>query len=96
MDFSLGYRHFLVWNEKINLNATIGYGTKKFENPTTDIDGALKTRDDKTWYAGIGIGYAIQRWLSFGLNYFYTDSSSNFKNYDYRQHIAMLNVRVGL
>jgi hypothetical protein len=94
MDFSLGYRHFLIWNEKINLNATMGYGTKKFERSTTDIDGSLKTRDDKIWYGGAGIGYAIQSWLSVGLNYFYTDSNSNFKNYDYRQNTVMLNLRV--
>jgi hypothetical protein len=93
MDFSLGYRHFLIWNPKVNLNATIGYGTKKFERSTTDADGSIKTRDDKIGYGGVGIGYAIQTWLSVGLNYFYTASDSNFKNYDYRQNIVMMNLR---
>jgi hypothetical protein len=93
MDFSLGYRHFLIWNPKINLNATIGYGTKSFDKPTTDADGSVKTRNDEIWYGGIGIGYAIQSWLSFGLNYFYTNDDSNFINYNYKQNNVMLYLR---
>jgi phage anti-repressor protein len=93
LDFSLGYRHFLIWNPKINLNATIGYGTKSFERPTTDADGSFKTRNDKIWYGGIGIGYAIQTWLSAGLNYFYTNDDSNFINYNYQQNVVMVYLR---
>jgi hypothetical protein len=93
VDFSLGYRHFLIWNPKINLNAIIGYGIKSFDVPTTDADGSVKTRSDKIWYGGIGIGYALQSWLSFGLNYFYTNDDSNFISYNYQQNNVMLYLR---
>ena len=93
-DFSLGYRHFLAWNEKVSLNANLGYGTKKFEKATTDADGTLKIRDDKKWYGGAGIGYAPQRWLSLGLNYTYTRDKSNFINYDYKENKVILSALI--
>ncbi|MBI5605160.1 MAG: outer membrane beta-barrel protein [Deltaproteobacteria bacterium] len=85
-DVSLWYRHILAWNEKVSLNANAGYGTGKFEQSTTDIDGAIKTRDDKKYYVGAGVGYALQRWLNLGLNYSYTNNDSNFLNYNYKEN----------
>src|SRR4030042_5138313 len=90
-DFSLWYRHVLAWNEKVSLNANAGYGTGKFEQSTTDIDGTVKTRDDKRLYAGAGIAYAIQRWLTLGVNYSYTDNNSNFLNYKYKENKVWFN-----
>lgn len=85
-DISLWYRHILAWNEKVSLNANVGYGTGKYEQGTTDIDGTLKTRDDKRYYGGVGVGYALQRWLTLGLNYSYTNNDSNFLNYNYKEN----------
>jgi hypothetical protein len=82
-DISLGYRHVMSWNEKLSLLANIGFGTKKFEAETLDVDLTYKTRDDKIWTTGVGIGYALQSWLNFGLNYSYTNDDSNFINYNY-------------
>jgi hypothetical protein len=89
-DFSLGYRHILKWHDKISLNANIGYGTEKFKAPTTDADGTLKTRDDKKWYGGTGVSYAPKTWLSFSLNYIYTNNDSNFINYHYTENKVYL------
>ena len=88
---SLGYRHILSWNEKVSLTANVGYGTKKFEGSTFDIDGTLKTRDDKQWFGGVGIGYEMQRWLTFGLNYTYTNNDSNFISYQYQENKVWFN-----
>lgn len=85
-DISLFYKHILAWNEKVSLNANVGYGTAKFEADTTDIDGSVKTRDDKRYFGGVGIGYALQRWLNLGLNYRYTNNDSNFLNYNYKEN----------
>lgn len=93
-DFSFGYRHVLKWHEKISLNAIIGYGTEKFKGSTTDVDGLIKKRDDKKWYGGLGIQYALQRWLSFNLNYVYTDNDSNFINYIYRENLVYLKASI--
>jgi len=82
-DISLWYRHILAWNEKLSLNANVGYATWKFEGSTTDIDGQIKIRDDKKFYGGVGVSYALQRWLSLGLNYSYTNNDSNSLNYKY-------------
>ncbi len=80
------YRHILSWNEKISLNASLGYGTISFEDKTFDIDGSFKIRDDRQWAGGLGIQYALQRWLSINLQYAYTDNRSTFKNYDYTEN----------
>ncbi|MGA2466435.1 MAG: outer membrane beta-barrel protein [Thermodesulfobacteriota bacterium] len=93
-DFSLGYRHILKWHEKLSLNANIGYGTEKFKAPTTDADGTLKTRDDKKWYGGAGIGYAPKTWVSFSLNYIYTNNDSNFINYHYNENKVYLKASI--
>jgi len=82
-DISLGYKHVLAWNEKVSLNVYVGYGTLEFEGSTTDIDGTVKTRNDTRYYGGVGVSYALQRWLKLGLNYIYTDNDSNFLNYNY-------------
>jgi hypothetical protein len=93
----LGYRHKLAWNEKVSLTANVGYGTKKFEQSTVDLNGlntALQTRDDKQWFGGVGIGYAMQTWLTFGLNYAYINNDSNFRNYTYQANTVWFNAIV--
>ena len=91
---NLGFRHVLAWNEKIGLSANIGYGKDKFEESATDTDGSIKTRDDKKWYGGVGLDYAMRKWLEFKLNYTYTDNDSNFKRYDYSENRVFLNAVV--
>jgi len=91
-DFSLWYKHLFAWNEKVNLNANVGYGTSEFEQGTMDIDGTVKIRNDKRYYAGVGIGYALLRWLIFGIYYSYTDNDSNFLNYKYKENKIWLSV----
>lgn len=93
-DINLSFRHILAWNEKISLNANIGCGKVKFKKSTTDVDGMRKTRDDEKWYGGVGIGYAMQKWLGFNLNYRYTDDNSNFKRYDYSKNKVFLSAVV--
>ena len=41
-DVRLGFYHVLAWNEKINLNAHVGYGKEKFEGGAVDVDGITK------------------------------------------------------
>lgn len=93
-DVNMNFRHVLAWNERINLNANVGYGTFDFEKSATDTDYTSKIRDDEKWYGGVGVGYAIQKWLKFDLNYAYSDNDSNFKKYDYSENRVFLSALV--
>ncbi len=93
-DININFRHVLAWNENINLNANVGYGTSDFEESATDTDGTNKIRDDEKWYGGVSVGYAIQKWLKFDLNYTYTDNNSNFKRYDYSENKVSISALV--
>lgn len=93
-DVNMNFCHVLKWNEKININANVGYGTFDFEKSTTDTDGTSKIRNDEKWYGGVGVGYAIEKWLKFKLNYTYTDNDSNFKRYDYSENRVFLSALV--
>ncbi len=90
-DIFLGYNHIFSWNEKVSFNDNLGYGSMAFEGSTTDIDGAIKIRDDKRFSGGLGVGYALQRWLNLGLNYSYTNNDSNMLNYKYTENKVWVN-----
>ena len=91
---SLGYRHILSMNEKISLNANVGYRKEKFEESMKDVDGLSKLRDDDKWYCGAGIKYALQDWINLSLQYTYTDNQSNFLRYDYKENRVFLSIAV--
>jgi len=91
-DISLWYRHIFAWNEKVSLKANLGYGTAVFEGSIRDIDNIVKTRDDKRFYAGVGINYALLRWLTLGFYYSYMDNDSNFLNYNYLENKVWFSV----
>ena len=93
-DVNLNFRHVFAQNEKISLSANAGYGKDKFEKPGIDIDLTSKIREDKKWYGGAGIGYDTQKWLSFKLNYRYTDNNSNFKRYNYSENRVSISALV--
>lgn len=93
-DYSLGYSHIFSMNEKIRLNALIGFGKSKYEAAGIDVDGATKTRDDNILYTTIGVDYAMQRWLLFSLNYTYQNKDSNFLRYDYTENRVFFNATV--
>jgi uncharacterized protein (PEP-CTERM system associated) len=90
-DYSLGYSHILSMNEKIRLNALIGYGKNKYEGQATDTDGVLKLRDENIYYTTLAANYAMQRWLMWTLSYTYENRDSNFIRYDYDENRVFLN-----
>ncbi|NLN60473.1 MAG: outer membrane beta-barrel protein [Deltaproteobacteria bacterium] len=85
-DYSIGYSHILSMNEKIRLNAILGYGKNDFDGRTFDTDGRLKHRNDDIYYATLGVDYAMQRWLLWNVGYTYMDRDSNFIRYDYDEN----------
>jgi len=93
-DFSIGYSHVMSMNTKIRPNARIGYAKHDYEGLSTDVDGIMKQRDEKIYYATVGVDYAMQRWLMWSLGYIYRKQDSNFIRYDYNENRVFLNATV--
>lgn len=93
-DYSLGYSHILSMNEKIRLNASIGYGRERYEGLSADTGGILRQRSDDLLYTSLSADYAMQRWLTWTLSYSYFDRDSNFIRYDGSENVVFLNARV--
>jgi hypothetical protein len=93
-DYSLGYSHILSMNEKIRLNASIGFGRERHEGPSTDTDGLLKNRSDDILYTTLSADYVMQRWLMWTLSYSYYDRDSTFIRYDGTENVVFLKGRI--
>jgi Putative beta-barrel porin 2 len=67
---------------KVTVNARLGGGVNDY--PTKDtINGKTDWRQDSFGVAGVGITYAIQPWLSVGLDYLRTSRDSNFSSFNF-------------
>ena len=53
-------------------------------------------RTDWLTGGGLGLDYQLQRWLGFGIDYSFSDRTSNFRNFDYTDHIVGLKVTLSL
>jgi len=93
-DYSIGYSHILSMNEKIRLNASVGYGRDRYKGLDTDTDSVFKQRKDDICYTTLSVDYAMQRWLMWTLSYSYIDRDSNFIRYDGAENAVFLNGRV--
>ncbi|MBN1547645.1 MAG: outer membrane beta-barrel protein [Syntrophaceae bacterium] len=89
-DYSIGYSRIIASNERIRLNAQLGYGKDDYEGEAQDTDGAWKKRKEDIYYATLGIEYAMQRWLMWNLSYTYLRRDSNFIRYDYDENRVFL------
>jgi hypothetical protein len=85
-DYSIGYSHILSLNERIRLNATLGFGKDDYDGESLDTGGILKKRDDDIYYAILGVDYAMRRWLLWSISYTYMERDSNFIRYDYDEN----------
>ena len=53
-------------------------------------------RDDTTNSLGFRLTYDMQRWLTLGAEYTYTNRSSNQSNFDYRKNLMLFSAKVAL
>lgn len=53
-------------------------------------------RRDTTKSLGLGLSYAMQRWLSFGADYTHTVRDSNTATFSYRKNLLMFSARVAM
>lgn len=70
---------------------------------TSRVSGSLAAdnfngtnRRDTTSLLGLGLSYAMQRWLSFGADYTYTTRDSNTAPFSYRKNLLMFSARVAM
>ena len=70
---------------------------------TSKVSGGLisdnfngTNRRDTTKSLGLGLSYAMQRWLSFGADYTYTARDSNTATFSYRKNLLMFSARVAM
>ena len=78
------------WNDRITTTASGSYTTDVFKG-TVPV-----TRSDETSVVGLGVSYAMNRWLSLGADYNYTTRESNLTNFNYRKNLMMFSARVAL
>ena len=78
------------WTDRITSYVGGSYITDEFKG-TVPV-----ARSDKTSSLGLGISYAMQRWLTLGADYTYTNRDSNLSNFNYRKNLMMFTARVAL
>lgn len=53
-------------------------------------------RDDTTSSLGFRLTYNMQRWLTLGTEYIYTNRDSNQNNFNYRKNLLLFSAKVAL
>ena len=78
------------WTDRITTTVAGGYITDEFRG-TVPV-----ARSDKTSSLGLGVSYAMQRWLTLGADYTYTQRESNTNTFNYRKNLMMFTAKVAL
>lgn len=85
--YTLAWQHGL--NDKLSLNANVLSGTD-------DYEGTSSTREDDVLNYGVGVSYAVKRWLSVGLKYDYSEKDSTDATNDYEANVYTLSASLRL
>jgi len=85
--YNVNWNH--AWSDIVNTDLGLGLTSETYE-------GAADGRKDDTASVNMGVNYDMRRWLTFGLNYKYSDIDSNLANTDYSKNLVMLTVNASL
>lgn len=77
------------------LTGSIG-GEYIYDRYLYDDLGAGERRKDRVWRGWGGIDYQMQRWITLGVKYRYTNLDSNFDNEDYAENLISFFVTLSL
>jgi len=77
-----------AWTSRISSNLTGSYATDKFNNAPVAAAGGVD-RQDASKSLGLGLSYAMRRWLKLGADYTYSLRDSNDDNSDYKRNQLM-------
>ncbi|WP_428035825.1 outer membrane beta-barrel protein [Amphritea sp.] len=85
--YNINWNH--AWSDIVSTDLGLGYSNETYE-------GAADGREDDTTSFNMGMSYDMRRWLTFGLNYQYSDTDSNLANTDFSKNLFMLTVNASL
>jgi hypothetical protein len=80
---------------KLTFNGRLFTGLNEYPNLDLDVN-RFHRRSDFLLGAGLGLDYQIQRWLAVGADYTFGDRKSNFRNFDYTDHVIGVKVTLSL
>ncbi len=84
-DFTLSKKYSGIWTHewtsRISTQAIVSRSDDEF---------VRNVRDDSTDSLGFKVNYKLQRWLTIGGEYTYTDRSSNVQGFNYKRNLYML------
>ena len=82
-----------VFNNRVTGRATGAFWFNKYPTETTE-DTKTDKREDTLWEIGTGVSYKLPRRGTVDLDYIYTEKSSNFQTYDYKDNRVSLAFKV--
>ena len=85
--YNVNWNH--AWNDITSTDAGLSFSNETYE-------GATDGREDDIRSLNLGLNYDMRRWLTFGLNYQYSETDSNLANTDYSKNLFMLTVNAAL
>ena len=74
-----------IFNDRFTGRATGAYWFNKYPTETTE-DAKTEKREDNLWEIGAGLSYKLPRHGTVDLDYIYTEKSSNFDTFDYKNN----------
>jgi hypothetical protein len=84
--YNVNWNH--AWSDIINTDLGLSLMNETYEGSSN--------REDDTSSVKLGLNYDMRRWLTFGVNYSYTDVDSNVVGEDYTKNLVMLTVNASL
>jgi hypothetical protein len=80
---------------KVIVHGRLFTGLNEYPNKDLDVN-RFHRRTDRLLGAGLGLDYQIQRWLGVGADYTLADRASNFRGFDYTDHVLGVKVTLSL
>jgi hypothetical protein len=80
---------------KLTFNGRLFVGLNEYPNKDLDVD-RFRRRTDWLYGGGVGVDYQIQRWLGVGADYSFAERVSNFRGFDYTDHVLGVKVTLSL
>ena len=80
-------------NDRVTARVNGAYWFNKYPTETTEGTQTDK-REDNLWEIGTGVSYKLPRRGTVDLDYTYTEKSSNFQTYDYKDNRVSLAFKI--
>lgn len=89
---ALDWKH--QWLKRLSSNVSVAVSSQDYVGAPVSLGGA--DRADELLNAGVGVTYAMRRWLDMGLGYKFSQNDSNAVTRSYERNMVSLNVTASL